>query len=393
MNAADYTAPPVVGQVQRRSLVIGAAGLGLCLLGALFSPEQFFRSYLIGYLFYIGVTLGCLAIMMLQYLSGGGWGIVIRRLLESATRTLPLLAVLFMPLLFGMRHLYVWTRPEVVQQSLALQHKQPYLNVLFFIIRGVIYFAVWLILAYFFNTWSREQDRTADARITRRLQVLSGPGLVLYGLTVTFASIDWVMSIEPEWSSTIYGVLFMGGQGISAMSFIIVAVILLAGRQPMSEVFAPRHFHDLGKLLLMFTMLWAYFAFSQLLIIWSGNLPEEIPWYLRRWQGGWQLVGVMLIVFQFALPFLLLLSRDVKRNLITLGIVAVLMILMRFVDLFWLTMPDFYEGHFHIHWMDFAAPIGLGGVWLAFFSWQLKTRPLLPLNDPNLGDALIHGHE
>jgi hypothetical protein len=292
-----------------------------------------------------------------------------------------------------MRHLYVWTRPEVVQQSEFLQHKQLYLNIPFFLTRLVFYFAVWLTLAYFFNTWSREQDGTADARISRRLQVLSGPGLVLYGLTVTFASIDWVMSIEPEWFSTIYGVLFMGGQGISAMSFVIAAVILLAGRQPMSEVFAPRHFHDLGKLLLMFTMLWAYFAFSQLLIIWSGNLPEEIPWYLRRWHGGWQLVGVLLILFQFALPFLLLLSRDVKRNLITLGIVAALMILMRFVDLFWLTMPDFYEGHFHLHWMDFAAPIGLGGVWLAFFSWQLKTRPLLPLNDPNLANALAHGHE
>ncbi len=394
MIEAAYAAPPIVCRIQQRALLIGIISLLLCVLGAFFSPEQqFFRSYLIGYLFFIGVALGSLAIVMLQYLSGGAWGIVIRRLLESATRTLPLLALLFVPLILGMPHLYVWTHPEVVRQSEVLQHKQPYLNIPFFLIRAVFYFAVWLVLAYFLNKWSREQDQKANPVIARRLQVISGPGLVLYGLTVTFASIDWVMSIEPQWFSTIYGLLFIGGQGLSAMSFIIAMAILLAKREPMSGVFVPSHFQDLGKLLLMFTMLWAYFSFSQLLIIWAGNLPEEIPWYLRRWQGGWQWVGVLLIVFHFALPFVLLLSRDLKRNLNMLAAVAGLLILMRFIDLFWLTVPEFYAGRFHIHWMDFAAPVGVGGIWVAFFAWQLRTRPLLPLNDPELEHMLEHrGH-
>lgn len=394
MMEAAYAAPPIVCRIQQRALLIGIISLLLCVLGAFFSPEQqFFRSYLIGYLFFIGVALGSLAIVMLQYLSGGAWGIVIRRLLESATRTLPLLALLFVPLILGMPHLYVWTHPEVVRQSEVLQHKQPYLNIPFFLIRAVFYFAVWLVLAYFLNKWSREQDQKANPVIARRLQVISGPGLVLYGLTVTFASIDWVMSIEPQWFSTIYGLLFIGGQGLSAMSFIIAMAILLAKREPMSGVFVPSHFQDLGKLLLMFTMLWAYFSFSQLLIIWAGNLPEEIPWYLRRWQGGWQWVGVLLIVFHFALPFVLLLSRDLKRNLNMLAAVAGLLILMRFIDLFWLTVPEFYAGRFHIHWMDFAAPVGVGGIWVAFFAWQLRTRPLLPLNDPELEHMLEHrGH-
>ncbi|HEY3131236.1 MAG TPA: hypothetical protein VGL91_17395 [Acidobacteriota bacterium] len=392
MSQAAYAAPPVVDSIQQRALLIGVFSLLLCVLGAFFSPEQFFRSYLMGYLFFIGVALGSLAIVMLQHLSGGAWGIVIRRLLESATRTLPLLALLFVPLILGMRHLYLWTDSEVVRQSEVLQHKQPYLNVPFFLARAVLYFAVWLVLAYFLNKWSLEQDRKANPVIARRLQVISGPGLVLYGLTVTFASIDWVMSIEPQWFSTIYGLLFIGGQGLSAMSFIIAMAILLAKREPMSSIFVPSHFQDLGKLLLMFTMLWAYFSFSQLLIIWAGNLPQEIPWYLRRWQGGWQWVGILLIVFHFALPFVLLLSRDLKRNTNALAVVAALLILMRFIDLFWLTVPEFYAGRFHIHWMDFAAPAGVGGVWLAFFAWQLKTRPLLPLNDPELEDALASHH-
>ncbi|HEV8129884.1 MAG TPA: hypothetical protein VGQ81_01430 [Acidobacteriota bacterium] len=384
MTQAAYSTPPIVERIQQRSLIVGLAGAALCIIGAFFSPQQFYRSYLMGYLFYIGVALGCLGLVMLQYLSGGAWGIVIRRLLESATRTLPLLALLFVPVILGRRHLYVWTHPEIVEQSEVLRHKQAYLNVPFFLVRVLLYFSIWLLLAYFLNKWSREQDQEANPRAAQRLQAISGPGLVLYVLTVTFASIDWVMSIEPKWFSTIFGLLLMGGQGLSAMSFIIAAAILLAGREPMSRVFRPRHFQDLGKLLLMFTMLWAYFAFSQLLIIWEANLPEEIPWYLHRWQGGWQWVGIALIVFHFALPFVLLLSRDLKRNLRSLGAVASLIIVMRFVDLFWLTAPEFHAGQFRIHWLDFAIPLGLGGIWLAFFARQLKARPLLPLHDPDL---------
>ena len=386
MISTSYMAGPGVGRLQRRALVVGLAALALCIIGAFISPAQFFRSYLLGYLFWAGVALGCLAILMLQHLSGGAWGMVIRRMLESGSRTLPLMALLFVPLIPGIRQLYGWARPDN-----AIPHQAAYLNVPFFLFRAVLYFGVWLSMAYFMNRWSREQDRTGDLRLARRLQMLSGPGLVLYGLTATFAAIDWVMSLEPHWSSSIFGILIIGGQALSAMAFIIAVAVLLAQHEPLSGVLLPGHFHDLGKLLLAFVMLWAYFAFSQLLIVWSGNLPEEIPWYLHRLHGGWGWVGVLLILFHFALPFVLLLSRDLKRNARALALLAVAVIFMRLVDLFWLTAPEFWPGRFHLHWMDIAAPVGIGGVWLAVFAWQLRGWPLLPIGDRYLEKALEHG--
>lgn len=382
---------PDLRRIQQRALIVGVVGLAFCLVGAVFNPAQFFRSYLLSYMLWTGVALGCLAILMLQYLSGGMWGLVIRRLLESATRTLPLMALLFVLVALGLRTLYVWARPEAVAASEALRHKQSYLNVWFFLIRAVAYFAVWIGVSHLLNKWSRQQDETDDVKWRRRLQLLSGPGLVLYGLTVTFASIDWIMSLEPEWFSTIFGVLIMGGQGVSAIAFIIVVSFWLVQREPKSGVFAPARFHDLGNILLTFVMLWAYFAFSQLLIIWSGNLPEEIPWYLYRLQSGWRGVGILLVVFHFALPFLLLLSRDFKHSARRLALLAAGILLMRVVDLLWLIAPRFHQKGLYVHWMDFVAPIGLGGLWLAFFLHQLKQRPLLPLQDPYLKEVLDHG--
>ncbi len=387
MNAAAYMAGPEVSRVQRRALAAGVICLAVCLVGAVFSPAQFFRSYLLGFLFWTGIALGCLAIVMLQHLTGGQWGMVIRRLLESGSRTLPLMAVLFVPLIFGLSKIYGWTRPHDLPRQQVI-----YLNVPFFLARTAIYFLAWVLLAYFLNKWSRQQDTTGDRRFARRMQRLSGPGLVLYTLTATFAAIDWIMSLEPRWYSSIFGVLIIGGQALSAMAFVIAAAVLLAQYEPLASVLQPRHVHDLGKLLLTFVMLWAYFAFSQLLIIWAGNLPEEIPWYLHRLQGSWRWVGVLLILFHFALPFVLLLSRDLKRSARAMALLALAVIIMRLVDLFWLTAPEFWPG-FRIHWMDFLAPIGLGGIWLAFFLWQLQTRPLLPIGDPQLPQAMEHGHD
>lgn len=390
--------PPELDQFQRRALIVGVIGVAVCALGAFFNLDQFFRSYLVGYVFWAGIALGCLAILMVQHMSGGAWGLVIRRLLEAATRTFPLLAVLFLPVAFGVRSIYIWAQPihanapEALKHALA--HKAPYLNVPFFLGRAVFYFAAWILMAYFLNKWSLEQDRTKHRPITTKLQGLSAPGLVLYGLTVTFASIDWLMSLEPQWFSTIYGILVMGGQGLSAMAFIIAVAVLLMRYKPLSDVIKPSHMHDLGKLMLAFLMLWAYFSFSQFLIIWAGNLPEEIPWYVRRLQTSWKWVGLAIVVLQFALPFVLLLSRDLKRNARTLVVVAASIIVMRFVDLIWMTGPEFHEGAFWIHWMDVVMPIGLGGLWLAFFVHQLKARPLLPIGDPEFEQVLPHsrGH-
>ncbi len=388
MSAQNYMAPASVGRLQQRALTVGILGLALMMFGASASPAQFFRSYLVGYLFALGVTLGCLGLLMLQHLTGGHWGVVIRRPLESATRTLPVLAVLFVPLGFGLRQLYAWTGP--MEKPLS-RFQMSYLTIPGFLTRAAIYFAIWIVLMLLLNSWSLQQDAKPERALRRKLQMLSGPGIVLYVFTMTFAAVDWVMSLSPHWSSTIYGFLFVGGQAVSAMALMIAVAVLLAQSEPMSGILQPRHLHDLGKLLLAFVMLWAYFAFSQLLIIWAGNLPEEIPFYMKRLRGGWGALGVLILLFHFALPFFLLLSRDLKRSARLLPRLAVAVIFMRLVDLFWMTAPEFSPDAFRVHWMDVAAPAGIGGIWLAYFAWQLKGRPLLPLGDPELAEAIEHG--
>jgi hypothetical protein len=391
---ATYTTPPEVGRYRTPALIVGIVFLALSLLGLLFNQtDNFFRAYLMSYLFWTGIALGSLAVLMLQHLTGGAWGMVIRRVLESSTRTLPLLLLLFVPIVLGMHSLYEWTHQDKVNADPILKEKSRYLNVPFFVARVLIYFAIWLGLTYLLNKWSGEQDRTAERRLSRQMRMISGPGLVLFVLTVTFASIDWAMSLDPHWFSTIWGLLFVAQWGLSSFAFVIALMALLSTRAPLNEVLAPSHFHDLGKLLLAFVMVWAYFNFSQYLIIWSGNLPEETKWFISRTRGWWGAVAIAVIIFHFALPFLMLLSRDLKRNARLLAGVAGLVLLMRLVDLFWIVAPKADKTQFEPAglWLYFVAPIGLGGIWLWYFATQLKKRPLLPLNDPYLEDALEHG--
>jgi hypothetical protein len=396
MNAQQlqqlYAAPPAAGRIQQRALIIGLVGAALCVAGAIFRPALFLQSYLFGYLFALGLALGCMAILMLQYLTGGDWGVVIRRSLEAAMRTLPYLAVGFLPIALGVRVLYAWARPAQAGAA-SLDYRAEYLNVPFFIARAVLYFAVWLGMGYLLDKWSRQQDRAVDPRLMFKLRALGGPGLVVYAATMTFAAFDWVMSLNPEWYSTIFGLLVIGGQALSAMAFVILVAVLLSAQEPMVHVFQPRHFHDLGKLLLAFVMVWAYLSFSQLLVIWSGDLPQEIPFYLPRMQSSWRWIGVMLIVLHFALPFALLLSRDLKRRVGALAAIAGLVLAMRLVDLFWLVAPEFRRRGLAIDWLDPVTVIGISGLWLAVFTWQLKARPLLPLRDPHLADALGPGEQ
>jgi hypothetical protein len=372
-------------------MFVGLAGIALCAVGFAANREHFFRSYLLAYVFWIGIALGSLALSMVHHLSGGAWGVVIRRVLEAASRTLPFMALLFLPIAFGMHELYLWANADAVAKDAILQHKAPYLNVPFFFVRAAIYFTVWSALAFLLSKWSLEQEREGEHGQALKMQRLSGGGLVLYAITILFMSVDWIMSLDPHWFSTIYGILFMGGQGLSALAFSIAVVVLLSRTEPMSRVIAPAHLHDLGKLMLAFVMLWAYFSFSQFLIIWSANLPEEIPWYLKRMGGGWQWVGLALIFGHFVLPFVLLLSSDVKKNGRTLIGVAIAVIVMRIVDLFWNIGPMHHEATFGVSWLDAVTPIALGGVWVALFLWQLQSRPLLPLGEPYLAEALEHG--
>ena len=388
-----YTAPAQIGLFQKRALIVGVVFLVLLLIGAVLNRSQFFHSYLVGFLFWAGIALGSLALLMLQHLTGGHWGLVIRRVLEAATRTLPLVALLFVPIIVGAYDIYPWTHHEEMAKTPALAQKaRLYLNLPGFVGRAVLYFALWGILAYLMNKWSWEQDRTAERRYTKNMRMLSGPGIMIFVLTVTFASVDWSMSLNPEWFSTIYGLLFVAAWALSALAFTIAIMALLGRSEPLSRVVRPNHFQDLGKLMLAFVMLWAYFSFSQFLIVWSGNLPEEIQWYLPRVNGGWGAIALSVVIFHFALPFVLLLSRSLKRNAGKLLILAIVILVIRLVDFFWMVAPEFSHGGFHVSWMDVVAPLGIGGVWLAMFFWQLSKRALVPINDPQYDSLLAEAH-
>jgi hypothetical protein len=393
----DPTVDPRVAseatKLSRSMFVVGVVAFcGTAAYGSA-HPDQFFHSYLLAFMFWNGLAVGSLAVLMLQYLTGGAWGIAIRRELEAATRTLPLTAIAFLPIAFGMQHLYEWTHADVLAHDELLRKKIAYLNPPFFFFRAALAFAVWILIAFTLNRWSREQDGRADKAIERKLQLLSGGGLVAWALTTTWTSVDWVMSLEPHWFSTMYGVIFMAGQGLGALSLATFAVVRLSRAKPVSEFLGGRHLHDLGKMMFAFTMFWAYVTFSQYLIIWSGNLPEEISWYLARFRGGWGGVAFAVLFLQFVLPFLLLLSRRANRNPRLLAITAVLVVGMRFVDLSWMVLPAFSRGRFVIHPTDLSVPIALGGLWLGLYFRNLAARPLLPVHDPGFEEALAHGRD
>ena len=375
------------------ALLVGAVFTLLLVIGAFFDRGQFFHAYLVGFVFWTGITLGSLALLMLQHLTGGAWGLVIRRVLEASTQTLPLMLILFVPIIFGLKQIYPWTNETFMHETAALQQKARFLNPSFFILRGVLYFAFWSLLAVLLNWLSLEQDRTGQKRIRKRLQMISGPGLALLIISITFASIDWVMSLEPKWMSTIFGLIFVAAWSLSALAFTIVIMSWLSKRAPMDRVAQRRHFLDWGNLLLALVMLWTYFAFSQYLLIWSGNLAEETTWYVARKHGGWGVIAVAIVILQFAFPFLALLSRASKKSAQKLATLAVLILVMRVLDVIWLIEPAFDPQHFHLSWMDLVAPIGIGGLWVAAFAWRLQTRALVPLNDPQLEQALEHVHE
>lgn len=386
--ASEWAAPAEVGRLERRAWMVGGAGVLLSALGALLDLDRFLQAWLVAWLLWIGVAFGCFAVLALHHLSRGAWGLMIRRPLEAAARTLPMLGLLFLPIAIFPGRLYPWAQPEMVAANELLAHKTAWLNQPFFIARTALYVLLIGGLAFLLSRLSRRQDETADTDLFRRMQTISGPALGLYALVATLASVDWIMSLDPLWYSSLFGVYFIGGQAVSAFAFVVPAALWLAGREPMSRALRPRHFHDYGKLLLAFVMLWAYFAMSQLLIIWSGNLAEEVTWYLERVHGSWKLVAIVLGVFHFALPFLLLLSRDLKRDARRLATVAVLLLVMRWVDLYWQVAPTFHHEGLAPHWLDLTAVVGLGGVFLALVLRRLAARPLLPIHDPYLEEAL-----
>lgn len=375
-----------IGRWQRTALLTGIAGTVVSIGAAFLDREQFLRSYLFGYLYWLGMGLGCLAILMMHHTVGGKWGMPIRRMCEAGARTIPYMSVLLLPILLSLSTLYPWARPEAAHDPI-IHAKTAYLNVTGIAGRAVFYFLIWGLYAHLLSKWSNEQDRTGDESLIGKMRSVSAFGLVVFTFVSTFAFIDWVMSLEPHWYSTLYGAMFLVGQTLESFAFLIALLIILSRYPPFSQFVTKQHFHDLGNLMFAFMVLWAYLSFSQFLIIWSGNLPHEIPWYLRRLKGGWGWVALSLVVFHFALPFALLLMRDVKRNADRLFRVSLLMMAVRLVDLYWVVEPAFYDQQVRLHWMDFLTPVAVGGLWLALFFGQLKSQALVPIRDPRLQEA------
>jgi hypothetical protein len=395
-----FAAPAQIEAPRSRALVIGVIALAVCGAGFATSRDQFFRAWLIAYLVWLSVALGSMGLMMIHHLSGGAWGMAVRRVWEASSRTLPLMALLFVPVLLGLRSLYPWMHPELVQVDAVLRHKTAYLNPTFFTARAALYLLGWNLIAWRLTALSRAQDN-GDVGATRSMQRLSAGGLVFLALSITFAGIDWVMSLNPDFYSTMFGFIFMGNLGLAGLAFTIIAAEYLSRSEPMSSVMRASHFHDYGKLTLAFVMFWAYFQFSQYLLVYAANLTEEIPYVLTRINHGWQYLALFLVLFQFAVPFCLLLSRPLKRTPQRLVLLAGWLLLVRFIDSFMLISPEFTTSgqnihvlpgeHFSVpfvHWLDVAAPIAIGGLWVWMFFTQLRQRPLLPVGDPYLASAL-----
>jgi MFS family permease len=408
---------------------IGIAGFAACVFGWITTPREFFLAYLFGYLVWLGVALGSLGFLMIHHLTGGSWGYPVRRIFEAAISTLPILAILFVPILFGLRELYPWADAANVASDKILQHKHAYMNATSFIIRAAIMFAIWIFITRLLTKWSDEQDTTRSVEPTKKLRRLSGPGLVIYPLTVTFAYVDWVMSMEADWYSTVFPLLICIGQMLSALAFVVILIgfstpspqsspkgrgsfdgskeVMQASREKtgafsrrekvgmrapdlpneLQSLLGKERFHHLGNLLLAFTMMWAYLAYSQLIVIWSGDLPHEIAWYLHRIAGGWRWIAIVLLLFHFFGPFAFLLFRATKRSAKSLVAVAAIIFTTHVIDVWWLLAPSIYPSGFHLSWLAFAALFGIGGIWFAAFLKKIESQPLIPLNDPRFAVA------
>ncbi len=399
-DTGNFYAPPEINRLRTLALGIGGIGLIVWAVGLYFSPEQALRSWLLGFIFWAGIGIGSIGVLILQYLTGGAWGVVIRRVVEAGSRTLPIIFVLWLPMAIGLTSLYEWThlRPD----DYAMQERGWFMTPESWILRSVIYFALFGVIVYLLNKWGGLQDKTdnyEDAeKFLGKATAFCGPIMVIYALIVTFAVVDWVMMLDPHFFSTMWGLLFVAGWALSCFCFSVVLLAYLSDKAPMNRVLGFRHFHDLGKLMLALVMVWAYFNFSQFLIIWSGNIPEETGWYITRMSGGWGVIGVALVLLHFAFPFLLLLRQDLKRKAKMLASVAVFILLMRLIDMFYLIGPNpridthgLEQGAFVISWLDFVAPIAVGGIWLWYFFGQLMKRPLVPVMDPFLENAIEHG--
>lgn len=370
------------------ALAVGIVALAAAAFLGMDDLDQFFHSYLTAFLFGVTIALGALIFVLIQFATRAGWSVTVRRQAEHLAGTLPLFFVLFLPLLAGLHELYPWLHADHVAEDPLLQGKTPYLNEPFFLIRTFVYLTAWALLGWWFRRQSLAQDEEGGIRITRRLQTVSAPAILVFAVTITFASFDWIMSLDPHWYSTIFGVYVFAGGFVSSIAFLILLILFFQRSGLMRSVVTEEHHHDLGKLLFAFTVFWAYIAFSQFMLIWYANIPEETLWYAHRWHHGWEYLSVLLAVGHFVLPFFLLLPRFVKRNRTLMTGVVLWMLLMHYVDLYWLVMPGFQSEGLRPHLMDLLTLVGVMGLFLATYWWMAAGRNLIPTRDPRLSESL-----
>lgn len=387
----ELSASNVLRRLQTPAMGLGGLGLAASFAGLLVSPEAFYRAWLVAFLYWLAMSLGCNALLMMQYISGGRWGAAVRRPLEAGAANVPMMALFFLPLLLGIPTLYPWADPEIVAATPQLQHKAWYLTPAMYAGRAAVYFAIWTTLSTRLVAWSRQEDAEgySDAR-AGRVSVLSHAGMLLWVLSMSLAAIDWAMSLEPMWFSHIYPLMFTGGQILTALTLTILVSARIADHRPITVVLSPDRFLDLGKLLLAFTMVWTYFQLSQYLIMWGANLPEEVEWYHVRNTAGWGILTIGLFVFHFAIPFALLLSRTRKRKPMAIAAVAGWLCFMRYVDLFWWITPTFSHDGFWISPLHLTTVVGIGGVWVWRYIGTLSSRPVLSVHDPVVATELEH---
>jgi hypothetical protein len=390
LRPEQVTIPP--GHSWNRLPIIGIAvavlGAVACAILGPMNPKQFFFSWLVSFLFFVSLAVGGLFFVLIQYASHGGWWIVVRRVGETIFATIPVMGVLFLPLLLGLGSLYSWAVPGAAEHDALLQWKAPFLNVPFFVIRAVLYFGIWSFIALFYYRVSRGQDATGDPTVPARLRRLSGPAMIVLALTVTLASVDWIVSLTPRWYSTMFGVYFFSGAFVGYIALLSVVVVAMRAAGLLEMAITAEHLHDIGKLLFAFMVFWAYIAFSQFFLIWYGNLPEETIWYKARIEGSWMQVSLFLMAGHFAVPFFYLMGRTVKRHAATLAVGGAWMLAMHYLDLYWQVMPTLHPEGFRPSLLDVAAFVTIGGCFVAASAWLMRRQALIPVRDPRLAESL-----
>ena len=387
--AADVTLPAnsMWRKVPFIAAAIGLAGIGGTLAVGGDHHENYF-AYLTAFMFYLSIALGGLFFCMIFFLTRSGWNVAVRRIAESAAATLPVFALLFIPVLLGKEHIYHWMVPGAADHDPLLQWKQGYLNVGFFLARAGVYFLIWTALSLTFRGLSVRQDTSGDNTITRRLQALAAPGIALGALSITFATFDWNMSIDYHWFSTMYGVIYFAGSFMSLFAVLAIVTTLFRSQGLTKNYISVEHQHGIGKMMFGMNCFWAYTSFSQFMLIWYADIPEETIWYLHRWEGSWRAVSILLVVGHFVLPFFFLMSRHIKRNPVTLVLGAAWLLGMHYLDLFWMIMPNVYHGNASFGLSEILSFVGVGGVFVGAFTFLLSRAPLIPVKDPRLPESL-----